>query len=50
MPMLDSSRTTQFRWGRLQMTRQRDVRALITLPIMAMLLMLSGLHAPSAYA
>ena len=50
MPMLDSSRTTQFRWGRLQMTRQRDVRALITLPIMAMLLMLSGLPAPSAYA
>ena len=50
MPMLDSSRVTQFKWGKSLMTRKRDVRSAITLPIMAMLLVLSGLHAPSAHA
>ena len=50
MPMLDSSRATQFKWGKSLMTRKRDVRSAITLPIMAMLLMLSGLHAPGAHA
>ena len=52
MMILDSSRFTQFCWGKSLFAGNRDgrFRAVVTVPIMALLLMLSAVHAPSAHA
>ena len=50
MMILDSSRFTQFCWGESPLAGKRDarVRAAVTVPIMALLLMLLAVHAPGA--
>ena len=52
MMMLDSSRFTQLHWGKSLVAGKRDARfrAAVTVPIMALLLMLSVVHAPGAQA
>ena len=52
MLIRDSSRFTQFCWGKSLLVGNRDARfrAALTVPIMALLLMLSAVHAPDAHA
>ena len=55
MMILDSSRFTQFCWGKSRFagfagSRDARFRAALTVPVMALLLMLSVVHAPSAQA
>ena len=52
MMILDWSRFTQFRRRKSLLAGKRDARfrAAVTVPIMALLLMLSAVHAPGAHA